>query len=391
MAPKTPSTTTQITKVELPKWVDSASQENYNLAKELGTDKFLQYKGDRVADLNGNIMAAINNAKTSFGSTQGNYSSANGILKNVNSLAAKLDPSSVKAGMLKDTDLSAYMNPYLAEVETNAINSLDRSRLASLNSNSSAASAAGAFGGSRHGIVDAVTNAETAINAGNLSAQLRKQGFDTATGLAMADLDRSLMADVSNSQNILDTFLAKTGAMNTSATGLMNSAAGSQDAKMKDLQALMQTGGLKQQYDQSVIDADRAKFDEKRNYDIENLNLRLSALGMSPYGKTESATKTQTGGSSGTDFGQLGMGLFSMLLGLSDDDSKTDKEKIGKVPGTDLDMYAWRYKNDPKTYPKVVGVMASDLEKKMPSAVHKLEGGKRIVDYGQVMGAIANG
>ena len=48
---------------------------------------------------------------------------------------------------------------------------------------------------------------------------------------------------------------------------------------------------------------------------------------------------------------------------------KTDITKLGKDPKTGLDMHAFRYKGDPKTYPKVVGPMAQDVQKIAPDAV----------------------
>jgi hypothetical protein len=47
-------------------------------------------------------------------------------------------------------------------------------------------------------------------------------------------------------------------------------------------------------------------------------------------------------------------------------------------------MYAYRYKGDPKTYPKVVGPMAQDIQKKVPSAVKKI-GKRKVVNYSNLM------
>jgi hypothetical protein len=72
------------------------------------------------------------------------------------------------------------------------------------------------------------------------------------------------------------------------------------------------------------------------------------------------------------------MGLFS------DREAKTDIKKIGKDPLDGIPIYAYRYKGDPKSYPKVVGPMAQDIEKKYPSAVKKI-GKHRVVDIGNLM------
>jgi hypothetical protein len=345
MTSKQPSTTTQIQKVELPAWVDKASQENYKEASALGSQPFMQYQGNRVGEMGADTQTAINNTKTAIGS--GDMS---GIL------------ADIASGKTNAADLMKnYQNPYQDDVINKTLSSQNDQRIQALMGNSDAASAAGAFGGSRHGVVDAVTNSESLKNMGLLESQMRSQGFNTALGAAQNDV-----------------------------AGRASSATAATDARTKSLAGLLQTGLTEQQTNQAKIDADMTKFNEPRQNDIDNLNLKLSALGMSPYGKTDTTTKTSTGGSSGTDFGQMGMGIFSLLLGLSEDDTKTDKEKVGMVPGTDLELWAYRYKKDPKTYPKVVGVMASDVEKKMPEAVHKVDG-KRIINYGLIGEVMANG
>jgi hypothetical protein len=56
------------------------------------------------------------------------------------------------------------------------------------------AAAAGAFGGSRHGVQDAITNSEAQRNYGQMSNQLNAQAFDAASGLMGQDLQRGLLA-----------------------------------------------------------------------------------------------------------------------------------------------------------------------------------------------------
>jgi len=62
---------------------------------------------------------------------------------------------------------------------------------------------------------------------------------------------------------------------------------------------------------------------------------------------------------------------LALLPALSDKDMKTDIKKLGKDEETGLDIYSYRYKDDPKTYPKVVGPMAQDIEKKYPGATQR--------------------
>ena len=108
----------------------------------------------------------------------------------------------------------------------------------------------------------------------------------------------------------------------------------------------------------------------------------LSAIGMMPYGKTETTTSGATqggGGAAGAAGGFLQMLPMMKMLFASDRTLKTDIETLGTDPVTELPLYAYRYKKDPKTYPKTVGPMAQDVEKKYPRLVRKV-GGKRVID-----------
>lgn len=71
--------------------------------------------------------------------------------------------------------------------------------------------------------------------------------------------------------------------------------------------------------------------------------------------------------------GQFLPGVFS------DRNDKTDIEKLGKDEPTGLDVYAYRYKDDPKTYPKTVGPMAQDVERKAPGTTKKISGHRVIM------------
>jgi hypothetical protein len=74
------------------------------------------------------------------------------------------------------------------------------------------------------------------------------------------------------------------------------------------------------------------------------------------------------------------LGLGGKLLSLSDKNAKKDIEKVGELKGHGL--YSYRYKGEAKGGRKHIGVMAQEVEKKRPDAVHKGTDGLRRVDYG---------
>lgn len=107
-------------------------------------------------------------------------------------------PDNVTAGQLRNTDLTSYLNPYTSEVIDRSMADLERGRQGVISSTQGAATQAGAYGGSRHGVADSLTNREFADSAGNLSAGLRQANFQNAQGMALADIANLLQAQTGN-------------------------------------------------------------------------------------------------------------------------------------------------------------------------------------------------
>ena len=76
-------------------------------------------------------------------------------------------------------------------------------------------------------------------------------------------------------------------------------------------------------------------------------------------------------------------GLGSSLIALSDDNEKKDKTKLAPI-GNGMNLHSFRYKDDGRDKPKRLGLMASEVEKAVPSAVIRKKG-KRYVDYGKAL------
>ena len=84
----------------------------------------------------------------------------------------------------------------------------------------------------------------------------------------------------------------------------------------------------------------------------------------------------------------LGGNLLGAIPGImaSDRRLKTDIKRLGTDEATKLPMYSYRYKDDPKTYPKVVGPMAQDVEKQYPGSVGEIGGHKVVFGLGSSNG-----
>jgi hypothetical protein len=455
---QSPATTHQVNKVELPAWVNEASQENYNLAKDIAGRPLEQYSGQTVAGPSGMTTTGYDLIRSNVGATSPLYDKAAGVLDKSTGLldksagltdratglydkaASTLDTTSPlynkatgvfdaargvqgeAADIFRSTagplDINQFLNPYTGEVEQRAIANAELAQKKGMLNISDSARKSGAFGGSRHGVAEGVATGEGTRAIGDLSAQLRKAGLDFATSTAIADrsgrqaagsgllgvgtgLTNTGMGHLATAGGIRDTaagygsagagMLGAAGAAGNAAAGLRdtatgygNVATGRQAAGQQDITNLLAGGQSEQAQGQREIDALMKQFYEKRDYPLEGLNTRLAALGMSPYGRTETTNKTATSEEKGPDWATLGLGVLKTvpaLWAMSDREAKTD---IEKVSGGDVPMYAYRYKGDPKTYPKVVGPMAQDIQKKVPSAVKKV-GKRKVVDYSNLM------
>jgi hypothetical protein len=135
----------------------------------------------------------------------------------------------------------------------------------------------------------------------------------------------------------------------------------------------------------------QSEYDRSQMAPWENLARYGSALGYtSPFAAQATSTtgsqtskqpysfmdymKLFTPNTGGFSTAGSAVGGLSSLAALSDRDAKTDIKKVGKNERTGLDIFAYRYKGDPKSYPKVVGPMAQDIEKKYPGSTERIDG-----------------
>lgn len=141
-----------------------------------------------------------------------------------------------------------------------------------------------------------------------------------------------------------------------------------------------QPGVMPAQSSQANISAAPYAQTANANYGTQaNLYNSAGQLGLQSYTAQQNANQAAMGGLFGLGSSLIGsIAPIGGLLGLSDERDKTDRMKLGKDPATGLEMEAYRYKDDPKTYPKVVGPMAQEVEKKAPGSTFGI-GGHRVI------------
>jgi len=179
------------------------------------TPQLPSYLQAPVQNLFGEVAGMTSQSPTTFGPTANQRSAftAAGSLGGSNpAIGQGMDatranmnytPDTVSAGQLSSTDLAPYMNPYIQSVVDTSLGTLGRARDMAISAGQAAATRAGAYGGSRHGVMDAETNRGFLDSAGSLAANLYGQGFQTAQQAALQDINNRIGVDTGNADRAL--------------------------------------------------------------------------------------------------------------------------------------------------------------------------------------------
>jgi len=338
--------------------------------------------------------------------------------------------------------IGTYMNPYTQQVIDTSMGDLERQRQMQMNQLGAQASAAGAFGGSRQGVAESLTNEAFARQGGQLAAGLRQQGFQTALGASQQDVANQMQAALANqsARSAAEQFgqatglqgqIANQGAFGRAqefgqALGLQgqianqgafgraqefgqgmtldaqqaNQQAAQQAANLR-LQASGQLGGLgqtgfgmgqgiigmqqqqgllQQQNNQRLIDAARAQYGGFANAPQTALNTRMGATSAGNFNQG-STTETRNPGL--FDYLQAGANAGATYMA-SDRRLKTNVTPIGERSG--VKIYSWDWTDEGKRIASpdqpTVGVMADELMETHPHLVHRASDGYLRVNYG---------
>jgi len=213
----------------------------------------------------------------------------------------QLTAQQTNLGMTGPGSIASYMNPYTEAVRKNALADLESSRQAAIQQTGERATAARAFGGSRQGVAEALTNQGFAKQAATLGTTLNEQAFNQAMAMQQADIARRSAADIANQQAGLQGAQLRLGG----ASQLGNLAAQQQALRLGGAQAVMGAGGARQALDQQQMDA-------IRNIGLQRLGVVQSSLGAQPANLGQIAT---TPYSQNVGAGALGGALAGAKLG----------------------------------------------------------------------------
>ena len=175
--------------------------------------------------------------------------------------------------------IGQYMNPYESQVVGQSLADIERSRQMAQNVGSAQASAARAFGGSRHGIAEAETNRAALEQAARTASSLRQSGFTQAQQLARQAQMQNQAAQLSGAQQRLSAG-AQLGSLANLGFGM--------GEQIQD--RMTQQGALQQALQQQLINAAKGQYAGYTGAPSDSLQYLLQAVGASPSPTTTTGT-----------------------------------------------------------------------------------------------------
>lgn len=270
--------------------IDPWSKAQYESGKAkvqgiLDQNPFQSYSGNRVAGLSEIEKQAMDNYA-------GQTGVAGGILNtgvNMAKSAYSGGPSSVNYQGIEGKDLSGYMDPYLSAVMDSSMNDLEKARRRTI-SQGEAGVHSSAFGGSRHGVSDALTNEAYLDQVASTSAGLRSNAFNNAQALAMGDAQGAYDASKTNAglaEQYRQGILNSAGLMGSLGTSMGNNA-------ISEAQMMTLLGTNARAVDQAGLDAQYQEFLRAQEDPYRRAQVQMGLLGSTPIITDSSSTSTQS-------------------------------------------------------------------------------------------------
>jgi hypothetical protein len=199
--------------------------------------------------------------------------------KSFNTLASTMNPNALR------TSMNQFLNPYQNQVIDQAVGRLHDRKDIDMSNIGASASQAGAFGGSRHGLVEAETFKNYSLEEGEMVSRLLQQGFDTRAGLGAQSLG-----------------FQQAGAGQMMGLGTTLDGVGRNAQQMQ-----MQAGSQQQQLLQAILGGASKDFETYKNAPMDKVAKIMSALSGNPL--SGNVSKTHNPGL--FDFLSLGSGVYA--------------------------------------------------------------------------------
>lgn len=287
------------------------------------------------------------------------------------------------APVFDQNSLGRFQNPFESQVISGLQSDAQKNLAMGLNANRTNAASAGAFGGGRHGVVDAVTTGNVLSNLNNQIAGLRSANFDNAVSNVFKD---NAAANAAAGQNFTQAENYANSLANYGQMGVANQAAANNAAfALTDrLQGL----------DQSAFDRNAQEYEKTLTMPYDFLQRQAAINAGSPYTQISTSTSSQPSNMLGTAL--YAAGSFLPLAMKSDERVKENIEDLNpevvlgafaEIPTKSYE-YKAEHRNDLTAGPgRRDGFMAQDYERAFGTPSREIDGVK-VIDVPQLLGRV---
>lgn len=269
------------------------------------------------------------------------------------------------AGTIGGANLNQYMNPYTQNVIGGLQTEANRAMQMGSNQLGTAASRAGAFGGSRHGIAEGQMMGDVQRGLNQQTGQLLQSGYTNAQTMAQQDIQNRM----------------------NQAAQLANLGQQSFGYGRTIQQDIAQQGREQQLLNQALIDAAKQQYSAYQGFPAAGLSYMTQAIGSAPHGQTQTGSR-QLGLMDYLTAGATAYGAYAA----SDVRLKTNIKVTGKLE-SGLNTYSWDWNAEGEKLTgdkSSSGVIAQEVAEMFPEAVITGDHGYMMVDYShpELKGAI---
>jgi Chaperone of endosialidase len=392
MSKSQPVTQTSQQTNSIPAWLTNAG---IGITGQLGNlPQYSAYTGAGPAGLTDQQRQALGLASSNVGAGQGISMSAYNPLSSLTGFNSPMIDANSLTGA---SGVQGLMNPYIQNVVDAGNAAIDRNTAGAMNAADTSLGAQHAFGGSRQGVADAVTQNAGMLQKNQLSSNALQSGWNNALSAAQQAQQANQGAAAAAAQIRLQGANALAG-LGTNIAGM----------NTQDLNNLLNAGGVAQNSQTAQNMFNYQNWMNNLQMPGQLLAQQAGILGSLPHDTTQTGSQSQMsysnplmqlgglglglaglgmgngntlGGSALSGMGSAakgGLGALAPFLMMSDRRLKEDIEPIGSLMD-DTPLYRFRYKGDPTTR---VGVMADEVN---PSDTVTHPSGYKMVDYARVV------
>jgi len=302
-------------KVKLPGYIQSASQDILNAQRSQFNTPYQAYEGQRVADIDPMRQQAWGDIQAMQGRGDPAYQAAIGRTTGLlDETGTPISVDQLNAQQVGDVT-SQFMNPYNKNVLDVAQQRFTDQANTQQGLIGGQAANVGAFGGDRQAVLEGTMRAQAAKNMGDLTANVQQQGYSQAMQNAMGMLqgNQQMQYNVGafNAQQQQADY-----ARQLQAAGMLpGMAAAQQQYGIQDAQALAAAGAAQQAHAQQLLDVGYGDWQEKQAYRQNQIDAYARTLAAQPMGQTTIQAGGGGGGVAGGLKGAAGGALSGAAAG----------------------------------------------------------------------------